>query len=194
MKPEEPKVIILPELKDIPPQNIEITEPPKFGTITVNPDSSLTYVSNLSDPTSTVVDKFTVTFTDLSGAVIVAGREIVLAQDGDVPSIIQTGLRVSGTAAPFIYFFTLISLLVGAVITFRRRKMSGLKTLSIFAIAVMTFSFVVQPVSQPSAEASCKPVKPKGKTIGRILVGDVDMPIKGFTYRAGGIMEPRRQH
>jgi hypothetical protein len=73
----------------------------------------------------------------------------------------------------------------------RKRKISGLKIFSLLSVALLSLAFVVQPVSLPSAEAACKPVKPTGKTVGRIAVGNVDMPIKQFTYPAGGIMEPQ---
>lgn len=48
-------------------------------------------------------------------------------------------------------------------------------------------------VSSLQAEAApCNPVKPTGKTVGQIQVGQVNMPIKSFTYPAGGIMEPQK--
>lgn len=40
--------------------------------------------------------------------------------------------------------------------------------------------------------AGCEPVKPTGKTVGQIQAGNVSMPIKSFTYPAGGIMEPQK--
>lgn len=190
VKPDEPKIIILPELKDIPSENIEITEEPKFGDLTVNPDSSLTYVSNLTDPTSTVVDKFEITYTELSGEVVVANREIVLAQEGDVPSIIQTGLAGNGSLNS-LFSALLISLFVG-VVTSRKRMRKGNKSFAGIAAVLMGLSLVVVPIAQPSADAACKPVKPTGKTVGRIKVGSVNMPIKAFTYPEGGVMEPQK--
>jgi sortase (surface protein transpeptidase) len=191
VKPEEPKVIVLPELKEIPPQNIKVTEQPQYGTVTVNSDSTLTYVSNLTDPTSTAVDKFTITFTDLSGAVIVTGREIVLAQDGDVPSIIQTGFGLTNIPAPLNFLIGLIPLILIGNAMRGREKVTSVKALSGFIVAILALAFAIQPVSQPHAEAACKPVKPKGKTVGRVSVGDVDMSIKAFNYPAGGVMEPQ---
>ena len=180
----------MPELKDVPAANIEVTEPPQYGTMTVNADSSLTYVSELEDPTSTLVDKFEITYTDLSGAVVVTGREVVIAQQGDVPSIIQTGMRVTDIPVQAIYSL-LIGVFAMGLVFIRRKKFSGTKTLSLVAVSVLALTLVVQPISQPAADAACKPVKPKGKTVGRIEVGNVDMPIKAFTYPAGGVMEPQ---
>ena len=40
--------------------------------------------------------------------------------------------------------------------------------------------------------ADCNPVKPTGKTVGQIQVDSVNMPIKGFNYPVGGVMEPQR--
>ena len=116
---------------------ILITEPPKFGTITfdsVNPYSFF-YTSNLTDLSSTVVDRVTFTYKDVKGTTRVVTREFVLKQQGDVPRIIQTG---------------------------------------------------------PNDQRKCKPVKPTGTTVGKISVGNLTMPIKAFTYPAGGVMEPQK--
>jgi len=189
-KPDEPTIIVLPELEDIPSEDIEVSDPPQYGSMTVNDDSTLTYVSELEDPTSTLVDEFEVTYTDLSGAVVVTGREIVLAQQGDVPSIIQTGAKLNDRAIKLIYVFS-IGVLVMVLITYRRRRTSIVKAFSLVSATALALTLVVHPISQPAADAACKPVKPKGKTIGRIDVGNVDMPIKAFTYPAGGVMEPQ---
>ena len=191
VKPDEPKVIVLPELKDIPAQNIRVTEPPKYGTLTINPNSTLTYVSNIADSNSTLVDKFTITFTDLSGAVIVANREVVLAQDGDVPSIIQTGFGLKDLPNSITLLLVGVIIVLSGVVIMRRRKISSIKAITAISVVLLSLAFVVQPVGQPTVEAACKPVKPKGKTVGRIVVGNVDMPIKPFTYPSGGIMEPQ---
>lgn len=45
----------------------------------------------MEDPKSTVVDFIEYRYTDLSGAVVVARKEFLLTQEGDVPRIIQTG-------------------------------------------------------------------------------------------------------
>lgn len=60
---------------------------------------------------------------------------------------------------------------------------SALATTSLAAMLVM-------PIQ--SAEAACVPVKASGKTIGEIKVGSIEMPIKSFTYPAGGVMEPQK--
>lgn len=181
---------MLPELKDIPAENIKVTEEPKYGTVEVNPDSSLTYTSNLTDPTSTVVDKFEITYTDLSGAVVVANREVVLAQEGDVPSIIQTGLAGNGSLNSLLIAL-LISTGLGAVIS-RRRIKSGKARMATISTVLMGLALIVVPLAQPTADAACKPVKATGKTVGRIEVGNVDMPIKSFSYPLGGVMEPQK--
>lgn len=65
--------------------------------------------------------------------------------------------------------------------------------ISIFSIsmALMTsLLLAVAPIS--GAVAECVPVAPSGKTIGEIKADEVTMPIKAFTYPAGGIMEPQR--
>lgn len=57
-------------------------------------------------------------------------------------------------------------------------------------VAAVVATGVIMPVQ--SAQAVCKPVKSTGKTIGEIQVGSLKMPIKPFTYPAGGVMEPQK--
>ena len=44
----------------------------------------------------------------------------------------------------------------------------------------------------PDARGKCKPIKPTGTTVGKISVNNVSLPIKAFTYPAGGVMEPQK--
>lgn len=60
-------------------------------------------------------------------------------------------------------------------------------------VSILLLATVLIPVSQESTAATkCKPVKPNGQAVGRIVVGDVNMPIIPFTYPAGGVMEPQK--
>jgi hypothetical protein len=126
---EEPKKLIFVEPKTptvIPPQSlpeppasaIVITKQPEFGQVTVAPSGQITYTSALTDPKSTTVDVVEITYTSLSGAVVVVRKEFILTQRGDVPSIIQTGYQTSGNS-------TLICLgifaLIGIALGFRMR-------------------------------------------------------------------------
>lgn len=110
--PNEPVVVTSKELTGIPNTPIEIVTEPKYGTAEVQNNGNLVYTSNLTDPKSTVVDVVEYKFTNLSGAVVVARKEFVLEQSGDVPRIIQTG---SNGASPLVDY-SLIFLLVGASI------------------------------------------------------------------------------
>lgn len=65
------------------------------------------------------------------------------------------------------------------------------KFFSIFSIATLVAALFVGTNSAASA-ATCKPVKPNGKTIGQISAGRVSLPIKSFNYPAGGVMEPQK--
>jgi hypothetical protein len=63
-----------------------------------------------------------------------------------------------------------------------------LRILLSFSLALgLTFA----PVALTSSSAACKTIKPKGKTIGTITAGNVTLPIKAFSYPAGGVMEPQ---
>jgi hypothetical protein len=72
----------------------------------------------LVNPKSTTVDVVEITYTSLSGAVVVVRKEFVLAQRGDVPSIIQTGYP--GLIDPNYVWFGLFVLVV-LIIAFRKR-------------------------------------------------------------------------
>lgn len=64
------------------------------------------------------------------------------------------------------------------------------KQIAISALFALVIS-LVSPITYASAQ-ECVPVKSKGATVGTIKVGSVSMPIKGFLYPAGGIMEPQK--
>lgn len=67
--------------------------------------------------------------------------------------------------------------------------MRNLKLTSILSGAVVALSLLL-PIH--SAQAACVQAKATGKTVGEISVGSLTMPIKPFTYPAGGIMEPQK--
>ena len=67
--------------------------------------------------------------------------------------------------------------------------MRKLKMTSLISVAVVAVTLIL-PIQ--SAQAACKPVKPSGRTVGEIQVGSLKMPIKPFTYPAGGVMEPQK--
>ena len=93
--PNEPVVISSRELTGTPNTPIQIVSPPQYGTAEVRNNVSLVYTSNLTDPKSTVVDIVVYQYTNLSGSVVVARKEFLLKQEGDVPRIIQTGKKDS---------------------------------------------------------------------------------------------------
>ena len=68
----------------------------------------------------------------------------------------------------------------------RRKKLIAL--LAIFSLALAS---QVAISSSSTAAPKCKPVKALGKTVGKITIGKLVMPIKAFNYPAGGIMEPQ---
>lgn len=66
-----------------------------------------------------------------------------------------------------------------------------LKFKSIGVVAILILASLVA-VNTSANASKCKPVRPTGKTVGEISVGNLDMPIKSFNYPAGGIMEPQK--
>lgn len=115
--PNEPVVLTSRELTGIPNNPIEIVTPPTYGTAEVENNGSLTYTSTLTDPKSSVVDVVEYKFTNLSGSVVVARKEFVLEQAGDVPRIIQTGEEK--IVSPVGYM--LIAIIILTAIFFSRR-------------------------------------------------------------------------
>lgn len=65
------------------------------------------------------------------------------------------------------------------------------KAIRIILGLALVAGMTLAPSALTISAAACKPVKPKGKTIGTITAGNVKMPIKAFNYPAGGVMEPQ---
>ncbi len=118
VEPKTPTVVPPQSLPEPPASPVIISKQPEYGTATITPAGALTYTSNLVNPKSTTVDVVEITYTSLSGAVVVVRKEFVLAQRGDVPSIIQTGYP--GLIDPNYLWFGLFALVV-LTIAFRKR-------------------------------------------------------------------------
>lgn len=118
VEPKTPTVVPPQTLPEPPASPIVITKQPEYGQVTVTPTGQMTYTSNLANPKSTTVDVVEITYTSLSGAVVVVRKEFILAQRGDVPSIIQTGYSNSGNTQ--LIYLGLLSIL-GVAIGFRMR-------------------------------------------------------------------------
>ncbi|MGI9227145.1 MAG: hypothetical protein ACR2H8_06220 [Candidatus Nanopelagicaceae bacterium] len=120
--PNEP-IILPPNLFPNPPSTpISIIEPPKYGVITQNPGGGFVYTSILTDPQSTLVDSVTFSYTDLSGKTVVVRKQFVLGQQGDMPSIIQTGLKSLHSNVLAQIKFILILLFFVSFFSIVRRK------------------------------------------------------------------------
>ncbi len=57
---------------------------------------------------------------------------------------------------------------------------------------VLIFNCLFAITATQNASADCKPVKPRGQSVGTINYGNKKMPIIPFTYPAGGVMEPQK--
>ena len=119
VKPNEPIVVTSKELTGRANTPIEIITEPIYGTVEVQSNGNLIYTSNLSDPKSLVVEVVEYKFTNLSGAVVIARKEFVLEQSGDVPSIIQTGEL---NFLPFIGLIFVLVLLISSYLVIRAFK------------------------------------------------------------------------
>ena len=69
---------------------------------------------------------------------------------------------------------------------FNRFSQKGFAILTATIVAVVT----TMTLTSSASAASCTPIKPIGKTVGKISIGSVALPIKSFNYPAGGVMEP----
>lgn len=110
--PKEPEVIPPGSFPTPPNSPIIITEPPKYGDIKETPGGGFIYTSLITNPKSTLVDSVTFTYTDLAGKTVVVRKQFVLRQQGDVPSIIQTGYDDNGSRNPLPIALMLLGLLV----------------------------------------------------------------------------------
>ena len=57
-------------------------------------------------------------------------------------------------------------------------------------MVISLLTILITPIS-PIHAAECVPVKPTGKTVGQISIGNITLPIKSFDYPSGGVMEPQ---
>ncbi len=89
VEPNSPKNVDPQKFPDPPSSPVVITQEPKFGNITENPNGTFTYVP--TPQSKPVVDVVEFQYTNLAGATVVVRKEFVVIQKGDVPSIIQTG-------------------------------------------------------------------------------------------------------
>lgn len=80
-----------------PSSPVVVTEPPKYGDLKENPNGTYTYVPDPPTSNNPVLDEVAFQYTDLSGATIVVRKQFILIEEGDVPSIIQTGYGSTST-------------------------------------------------------------------------------------------------
>lgn len=110
--PQIPRTID-PKTFPAPPSTpIEITKPPEYGTLVINPNGTMTYTPDPIAPTTPVVDVVELTYTNLLGATVVVRREFVLTQKGDVPRIIQTGSENNSSGLVWVALIMLLGSLV----------------------------------------------------------------------------------
>ena len=57
------------------------------------------------------------------------------------------------------------------------------------AVVAISASLVL---ATSAGAATCAPVKSSGKSVGKISIGSISIPIKAFNYPAGGVMEPEK--
>ena len=161
---------------------VVVTEEPKFGKITENKDGTITYTPNSTGPTS-IIDSVSFKYTNLFGTTLIVRKSFVVQQNGDVPSIIQTGDVQNSKNIKWLYLIFLLPMFF--VRRVNRRIIASLSIIALALVATSTFNIA------PATAANCKPVKPTGTTVGKIQVNSVDMPIKSFNYPKGGVMEPQ---
>lgn len=116
--PENPPTVDPKTFPEPPASPVIITEQPKFGELKENPNGTFTYIPNEKTPDNPTVDVATFEYTALSGATVVVRKQFILVEQGDVPSVIQTGYGpVSNN-----YFYLLLLLLPVALVVASRRK------------------------------------------------------------------------
>lgn len=71
----------------------------------------------------------------------------------------------------------------------KKSKGNNFKILLLMSLLASSLTLIT---SNQSRAAECKPVKPRGQSVGSIKYGSRSMPIIPFTYPAGGVMEPQK--
>lgn len=121
--PQTPRTIDPQKFPEPPSTPIEITKPPEYGTLVINPNGTITYTPDPITPTTPVVDVVELTYTNLSGATVVVRREFVLTQKGDVPRIIQTGSETNSSGL----IWAALIMLLGSFVFFGKRGNRSVK-------------------------------------------------------------------
>ena len=118
-----PTIIDPQSFPEPPASPVIITKDPEYGTIFKNTDQTFTYVPPIITPTIPVVDTVEFKYTNLLAQTVVVRKEFVLTQEGDVPSIIQTG--GSGPAqSPYPLLILIFALASASVIGIRKWRSS----------------------------------------------------------------------
>ncbi len=81
------------QLTGIPKAAIVILEQPKEGSFTLNQDLTVVYTAPAVAEGTFFAQPLVYVYKDLNGELVEARREFVVVQEGDVPSLIQTGYR-----------------------------------------------------------------------------------------------------
>lgn len=121
MDPKEPPVIDPQKFPDPPATPVVIIEEPKYGELKLNPNGTFIYIPNANQPNKPTVDEATFQYTALSGETKIVRKQFILVQQGDIPSIIQTGYGETSSN----YVFLLFALLPIALVVRLARKGSA---------------------------------------------------------------------
>lgn len=92
--------------------SIVIIQQPENGKLVDNKDGTFTYTPSSEKADEFVADSFVYVYKDVSGELIEGKREFVVTQEGDVPSLIQTGGSFPNNSKKgnLLYFFAFLVL------------------------------------------------------------------------------------
>lgn len=102
-----------------------IISAPQNGTVQNNGDGTLTITLNPNDSDKFELESFVYIYEDSKGNLVEGKKDFVVTQEGDVPSLIQTGGDTpppSNTPGNVLLFITL--LLLGTTLL-RKRELGG---------------------------------------------------------------------
>ena len=116
--PKEPPVIDPQKFPEPPSTPVIITEEPKYGELKENPNGTFVYIPNANQPNKPTVDQATFEYTALSGQTVIVRKQFILIQQGDIPSVVQTGY---GPLSHNYGWFLLALLPVALVVRFARK-------------------------------------------------------------------------
>jgi hypothetical protein len=123
--PQAPIIVNIKEITGNANTPIVIVQEPENSTVTDNGDGTLTIVFDKVEEDKFFAPALVFVYKDAKGVIQEAKKEFVVTQEGDVPSLIQTGYVSdnNGGFAQWLFIYALICLTYFTVSKRRRKEL-----------------------------------------------------------------------